>query len=91
MWLGHVSVPDGRALLSHLAMYEQIAPVACEGAPACLLAVLQSRGGGGSSQLLAMGKWLRQNGKRGYVAKTLLQLEIALLPLPVSPSLPPTL
>jgi len=50
MWLGHVSVPEGRALLSHLAVYEQIALGACEGAPACLLAVLQSRGGGGSSQ-----------------------------------------
>lgn len=53
MWLGHVSVPGGRALLSHLAIYEQIAPGACEGAPACLLAVLQRRdsgGGGGSSQ-----------------------------------------
>lgn len=37
MWLGHVSVPDRRALLPHLATYEQRALGACEGAPVCLL------------------------------------------------------
>lgn len=30
MWLGHVSALDGKALLSHLAVYEQIALGACE-------------------------------------------------------------
>lgn len=64
MWPGHVSVPDGRALLSHLAMDEQIAPGACEGALACLLIVLQSRGGGGSSQQISChGKMVAANGK----------------------------
>lgn len=50
MHLGHVSLPDGRALLSHLAVDEQTAPGACE-ALTCHLDVLWCRGSGsGSSQ-----------------------------------------
>lgn len=48
MHLGHVSVPDGRALLSHLAVGEQTAPGACE-VVTCHLDVLWCRGSDSSS------------------------------------------